>query len=127
MFETKAEIRRAARARVREEGRQEGQKEGEQKGRQETRREVAEMLRRHVVPNAATGRITLELTPDVAAFLYPPTPNSPTPAAAPDQPAQIPAPKWPGRYRPGPAAAITTPTSAGTPPPPSARLPSPPP
>ena len=63
MFETKAEIRRAARARVWEEGRQEGQ--------QETRRELSEMLRRHVVPDAATGRVTLELTPEIAALLNP--------------------------------------------------------
>ena len=72
MFETKAEIRRAARARVREEGRQEGQKEGEQKGRQETRRELTEMLRRHVVRDEAAGRVTLELTPEIAALLAPP-------------------------------------------------------
>ena len=64
MFETKAEIRRAARARVREEGRREGQ--------EETRRELTEMLRRHAVRDEATGHITLELTPEVAAFLYPP-------------------------------------------------------
>ena len=77
MFETKAEIRRAARARVWEEGRQEGQKEGEQKGRQETRSEVGEMLRRHAVRDEATGRITLELTPEIAALLEPPDSGSP--------------------------------------------------
>ena len=68
MFETKAEIRRAARARVREEGRQEGQ--------EETRRELTEMLRRHVVPNEASGRVTLELTPEIAALLAPPDSSS---------------------------------------------------
>ena len=56
MFETKEEIRRAARAKLLE----------------KDRRAVAEMLRRHVVPDEATGRITLELTPEVVAFLYPP-------------------------------------------------------
>ena len=63
MFETKAEIRRAARARVREEGRQEGQ--------EETRREVAEMLRQYAVRDEATGHVTLTLPPEVAAFLEP--------------------------------------------------------
>lgn len=64
MFETKAEIRRAARTRLWEEGRQKGQ--------QETRRELSEMLRRHVVPDAATGRVTIELTPEIAALIEPP-------------------------------------------------------
>ena len=68
MFETKEEIRRAARARVREEGRQEGQ--------EETRRELTEMLRRHVVPDDAAGRVTLELTPEIAALLAPPDSGS---------------------------------------------------
>ena len=56
MFATKEEIRRAARAKLLE----------------RERREVAAMLRRHAVRDEATGRITLELTPEVAAFLYPP-------------------------------------------------------
>ena len=60
MFATKEEIRRAARAKLIE------------KERRKVRREVAEMLRRHGVRDEATGRITLELTPEVAAFLYPP-------------------------------------------------------
>ena len=60
MFATKEEIRRAARAKLVE------------KERRKVRREVAEMLRRHGVRDEATGRITLELTPEVAAFLYPP-------------------------------------------------------
>ena len=81
MFETKAQIRQAARARVWEDGRQEGQKEGEQKGRQEgqeeTFRAVAEMLRRHAVRDEATGRVTLELTPEIAALLEPPDSGSP--------------------------------------------------
>ena len=61
MFETKAEIRRAARAKLIE----------------KERREVAEMLLRHAVRDEATGRITLEPAPEVAAFLYPPDPGSP--------------------------------------------------
>ena len=81
MFETKAEIRRAARARVWEDGRQKGQQEGEQKGRkegqEETRRELTETLRRHAVRDEATGRVTLELTPEIAALLAPPDSGSP--------------------------------------------------
>ena len=59
MFETKAEIRRAARTRLWEEGRQ------------ETLREVSETLRRHIVTDEATGRVTLEITPEIAALLAP--------------------------------------------------------
>ena len=73
MFETKAEIRQAARARVREEGRQEGRQEGQQ----ETLREVSETLRRHVVTDEATGRVTLEITPEIAALLAPPDSGNP--------------------------------------------------
>ena len=65
MFETKAQIRQAARARMREEGRQ------------ETLREVSEMLRRHVVTDEATGRVTLELTPEIAALIAPPDSGRP--------------------------------------------------
>ena len=56
MFETKAEIRRAARARLWEEGRQEGIQEGRQEGQQETLREVSETLRRHAVTDGHRPR-----------------------------------------------------------------------
>ena len=97
MFETRMQIRRAARAKVREEGRREGRKEGRkegrqegrtegreegrtegrqegrtegrQEGRQEGRRDVLDALRRHAVRDEATGRIVLELTPEVEAAL----------------------------------------------------------
>ena len=59
MFETRMQIRRAARAKVREEGRQEG------------RRDALDALRRYAVRDEATGRIVLalELTPEVEAAL----------------------------------------------------------
>ena len=57
MFETRMQIRRAARAKVREEGRREG------------RRAIVEVLRRYAVRDEATGRIVLELTPEVEAAL----------------------------------------------------------
>ena len=81
MFETRMQIRRAARAKVREEGRREGRKEGRQEGRtegreegrtegrQEGRRDILDALRRHAVRDEATGRIVLELTPEVEAAL----------------------------------------------------------
>ena len=82
MFETKEEIRRAARAKFyeqeRRKGRQDGiwdsiqeiRRAGRSEGRQESRRAFAEILRRHAVRDAATGRVTLELTPEViAAFI----------------------------------------------------------
>ena len=65
MFETKAEIRQAARAKLLE------------KERRKVRREVAEMLRRYAVRDEATGRVTLDLPPEVAAFLDPPDSGSP--------------------------------------------------
>ena len=65
MFETRMQIRRAARAKVRAEGRQEGRKEGRQEG----RRAIVDVLRRHAVRDEATGRIVLELTPEVEAAL----------------------------------------------------------
>ena len=61
MFETRMQIRRAARAKVREEGRREGRKEG--------RRDALDALRRHAMRDEATGRIVLELTPEVEAAL----------------------------------------------------------
>ena len=61
MFETRMQIRRAARAKVRAEGRREGRKEG--------RRAIVEVLRRYAVRDEATGRIVLELTPEVEAAL----------------------------------------------------------
>ena len=81
MFETRMQIRRAARAKVREEGRREGRKEGRtegreegcaegrQEGRQEGRRAIVDVLRRYAVRDEATGRIVLELTPEVEAAL----------------------------------------------------------
>ena len=89
MFETRMQIRQAARAKVREEGRREGRKEGRQEGRtegreegrtegrqegrtegrQEGRRDVVDALRRYAVRDEATGRIVLELTPEVEAAL----------------------------------------------------------
>ncbi len=85
MFETKMQIRRAARAKVREEGRREGRKEGRQEGRTEGREEgrtegrqegrtegrqdALDALRRYAVRDEATGRIVLELTPEVEAAL----------------------------------------------------------
>ena len=55
MFETRMQIRRAARAKVRAEG----------------RRDVVDALRRYAVRDEATGRIVLELelTPEVEAAL----------------------------------------------------------
>ena len=61
MFETRMQIRQAARAKVRAEGRREGRKEG--------RRDVVDALRRHAVRDEATGRIVLELTPELEAAL----------------------------------------------------------
>ena len=61
MFETRMQIRRAARAKVRAEGRREGRKEG--------RRAIVDVLRRYAVRDEATGRIVLELTPEVEAAL----------------------------------------------------------
>ena len=77
MFETRMQIRRAARAEVREEGRREGRKEGRTEGREEGRtegrregrRDILDALRRHAVRDEATGRIVLELTPEVEAAL----------------------------------------------------------
>ena len=75
MFETRMQIRRAARAKVREEGRREGRKEGRQEGRtegrEEGRRDALDALRRYAVRDEATGRIVLalELTPEVEAAL----------------------------------------------------------
>ena len=77
MFETRMQIRWAARAKVREEGRREGRKEGRTEGRQEGRQEgrkegrraIVDVLRRHAVRDEATGRIVLELTPEVEAAL----------------------------------------------------------
>ena len=73
MFETKMEIRRAARAKLREEerrkGRKEGRQEGRQEGKEETLRELAEILQRYAVRDEATGRVTIELPPELAAFL----------------------------------------------------------
>ena len=69
MFETRMQIRRAARAKVREEGRREGRKEGRQEGRTEGRQDALDALRRHAVRDEATGRIVLELTPEVEAAL----------------------------------------------------------
>ena len=77
MFETRMQIRRAARAKVRAEGRREGRKEGRTEGRQEGRQEgrkegrraIVAVLRRYAVRDEATGRIVLELTPEVEAAL----------------------------------------------------------
>ena len=82
MFETKEEIRRAARAKFYEQERRKGRQDniwdsiqesrraGRSEGRQEIRRAFAEILRRHAVRDATTGRVTLELTPEViAAFI----------------------------------------------------------
>ena len=65
MFETRMQIRRAARAKVRAEGRQEGRLEGRREG----RRAIVDVLRRYAVRDEATGRIVLELTPEVEAAL----------------------------------------------------------
>ncbi len=65
MFETRMQIRRAARAKVRAEGRQEGRQEGRREG----RRAIVDVLRRHAMRDEATGRIVLELTPEVEAAL----------------------------------------------------------
>ena len=67
MFETRMQIRQAARAKVREEGRREGRKEGRTEGRQD----ALDALRRYAVRDEATGRIVLalELTPEVEAAL----------------------------------------------------------
>ena len=77
MFETRMQIRQAARAKVRAEGRREGRKEGRTEGRQEGRQEgrkegrraIVDVLRRYAVRDEATGRIVLELTPEVEAAL----------------------------------------------------------
>ena len=69
MFETRMQIRRAARAKVRAEGRREGRKEGRQEGRKEGRRAIVDVLRRYAVRDEATGRIVLELTPELEAAL----------------------------------------------------------
>ena len=73
MFETRMQIRQAARAKVRAEGRREGRKEGRAEGRQEGRlegrRAIVDVLRRYAVRDEATGRIVLELTPEVEAAL----------------------------------------------------------
>ena len=81
MFETRMQIRRAARAKVRAEGRREGRKEGctegreegraegRQEGKLEGRRAIVNVLRRHAMRDEATGRIVLELTPEVEAAL----------------------------------------------------------
>ena len=53
MFETRMQIRQAARAKVRAEG----------------RRDVVDAMRRYAVRDKATGRIVLELTPEVEAAL----------------------------------------------------------
>ena len=53
MFETRMQIRQAARAKVRAEG----------------RRDVVDAMRRYAVRDEATGRIVLELTPEVEAAL----------------------------------------------------------
>ena len=65
MFETRMQIRRAARAKVRAEGRQEGRLVGRREG----RRAIVDALRRHAVRDEATGRIVLELTPELEAAL----------------------------------------------------------
>ena len=61
LFGKVSETRRAVREKIREKGRQEGLQQGQ--------RELAAMLRRHATRDAATGRMMLEITPEVEALL----------------------------------------------------------
>ena len=57
LFAKASETRRAVREKIREKGRQEGQ------------RDLAAQLRRHATRDATTGRMVLEITPEVEALL----------------------------------------------------------
>ena len=61
MFGKVSETRRAVREKIREKGRQEGLQQGQ--------RELAALLRRHATRDPATGRMMLEITPEVEALL----------------------------------------------------------
>ena len=61
LFGKVSETRRAVREKIREKGRQEGRQEGQ--------RELSALLRRHATRDPATGRMTLEITPEVEALL----------------------------------------------------------
>ncbi len=65
LFGKVSETRRAVREKIREKGRQEGRKQGHQEG----QRELSALLRRHATRDPATGRMTLEITPEVEALL----------------------------------------------------------
>ena len=77
LFAKASETRRAVREKIREkgrqeglrDGRQEGLRDGRQEGRQEGQRDLAAQLRRHATRDATTGRMMLEITPEVAALL----------------------------------------------------------
>lgn len=70
LFGKVSETRRAVREKIREKGRQEGRKEGRQEGHEQGQRELAALLRGQATRDATTGRITLEITPEIAALLY---------------------------------------------------------
>ena len=57
LFAKASETRRAVREKIREKGRQEGQ------------RDLAAQLRRHATRDATTGRMMLEITPELEALL----------------------------------------------------------
>ena len=65
LFGKVSETRRAVREKIREKGRQEGRKQGHQQG----QRELAALLRRHATRDPATGRIMIDITPEVEALL----------------------------------------------------------
>ena len=61
LFAKASETRRAVREKIREKGRQEGRRDGQ--------RELAEQLRRHATRDATTGRMVVEITPELEALL----------------------------------------------------------
>ena len=69
LFAKASETRRAVREKIREKGRQEGRRDGLRDGRQEGQRELAAQLRRHATRDATTGRMVVEITPELEALL----------------------------------------------------------
>ena len=69
LFAKASETRRAVREKIREKGRQEGLRDGRSEGRQEGQRELAAQLRRHATRDATTGRMVVEITPELEALL----------------------------------------------------------
>ena len=65
LFAKASETRRAVREKIREKGRQEGLRDGRQEG----QRDLAAQLRRHATRDATTGRMMVEITPEVEALL----------------------------------------------------------